>query len=58
VKHNDTSWNKWTTLNIVRNSNLLRYTDSHLFDVHVTVHHDRFLTIKPTSCSDFSNIFL
>jgi hypothetical protein len=27
-------------------------------DVHVTVHHDKFLIIKPTGCSDFSNLFL
>jgi hypothetical protein len=29
-----------------------------LFDVHVTVHHDTFLTIKPTRCTNFSNLFL
>ena len=29
-----------------------------LFDVHVTVHRDKFLTIKPTRCTNFSNLFL
>jgi len=28
-----------------------------MFDDHVTVHHDKFLTIKPTRCTDFSNLF-
>ena len=28
------------------------------FDVHVTVHHDQFLIIKPTRCTNFSNLFL
>ena len=28
------------------------------FDVHVTVHRDKFLTIKPTTCINFSNLFL
>jgi hypothetical protein len=28
------------------------------FDVHVTVHHDKFLIIKPTRCTNFSNLFL
>jgi hypothetical protein len=28
------------------------------FDVHVTVHRDKFLIIKPTRCTDFSNLFL
>jgi len=27
------------------------------FDVHVTVHHDKFLIIKPTRCTNFSNLF-
>jgi hypothetical protein len=29
-----------------------------VFDVHVTVHRDEFLTIKPTRCTDFSNLLL
>jgi len=29
-----------------------------LFDVHVTVHCAKFLIIKPTRCTDFSNLFL
>jgi len=28
------------------------------FDVHVTVHRDKFLIIKPTKCTNFSNLFL
>ena len=28
------------------------------FDVHVTVHRVKFLIIKPTRCSSFSNLFL
>ena len=28
------------------------------FDVHVTVHRDKFLTIKPTRCTNFSDLFL
>ena len=28
------------------------------FDVHVTVHRDKFLIIKPTRCINFSNLFL
>jgi len=28
-----------------------------IFDVHVTVHRDKFLTIKPTRCTDFSNYY-
>ena len=27
------------------------------FDVLVTVHRDKFLTIKPTNCTNFSNLF-
>ena len=29
-----------------------------LFDVHVTIHHVKFLIIKPTRCTNFSNLFL
>jgi hypothetical protein len=28
-----------------------------VFDIHVIVHHDKFLIIKPTRCSNFSNLF-
>jgi len=28
------------------------------FDVHVIVHRDKFLIIKPTRCNNFSNLFL
>jgi len=27
------------------------------FDAHVTVHRDKFLTIKRTRCTNFSNLF-
>jgi len=29
----------------------------HEFDVHVTVHRVKFLIIKPTRCTNFSNLF-
>ena len=29
-----------------------------LFDAHVTVYRDKFLIIKPTRCTNFSNLFL
>ena len=29
-----------------------------VFDVHVTVHRVKFLIIKPTRCTNFSNLFL
>ena len=39
-----------------------RDTESHnvvlKFGVHVTVHRDKFLIIKPTRCTNFSNLFL
>jgi len=28
-----------------------------IFDVHVTVHRDKFLIIKPPRCTNFSNLF-
>jgi hypothetical protein len=28
------------------------------FDFHVTVHREKFLTIKPSRCNNFSNLFL
>jgi len=31
---------------------------SNEFDIHVTVHRDKFLIIKPTRCTNFSNSFL
>jgi hypothetical protein len=29
----------------------------HMFDVHVTVHLDKFLTIEPTGCTNFSKFY-
>jgi len=29
-----------------------------VFDVHVTVHHVKFLIVKPTRCTNFSSLFL
>jgi len=28
-----------------------------VYNVHVTVHHDKFLTVKPTRCTNFSILF-
>jgi len=28
-----------------------------VFEAHVTVHRDKFLIIKPTRCTNFSNLF-
>ena len=28
------------------------------FDIHVTMHRDKYLKIKPTGCTNFSNLFL
>jgi hypothetical protein len=33
-------------------------TSSNVFDVHVTVRRDKFLTIKSTTCTNFSNLFV
>ena len=37
------------------------HTDSYyifnLFDAHVTLHHDKFLIIKPTRCTNFSKLY-
>ena len=33
-------------------------TNIYLFDVHVAIHHDKFLIIKPTRCTNFPNLFL
>jgi len=44
-----------------RGSKLLRNFSVYIsidFDFYVTVHHDKFLTIKPTRCTNFSNLFL
>jgi hypothetical protein len=38
---------------LVRNTTLFNS-----IDIHVTVHRDKFLTIKPTRCTNFSNLFL
>jgi len=37
---------------------LNEHWDTLKFDVHVTVHRDKFLIIKPTRCTHFSNLFL
>jgi len=29
-----------------------------IFDIHMTVHHVKFLIIKPTRCTTFSNVFV
>ena len=35
-----------------------KYEETYLFDVHVTMHHDKFRIIKPTRCTNFSNLYL
>ena len=43
------------------NYGILEYVnqlDLHEFDIHVTVHRDIYLKIKPTRCTNFSNLFL
>jgi len=42
-------------MNSVNNPCCLIFTAS---DVHVTVHRDKFPIIKPTRCTNFSNLFL
>ena len=37
--------------------NILVYLMKISFDVHVTVHRDKFLKIKPARCTNFSNLF-
>jgi len=32
--------------------------DNYKFDVHVAVHRDTFLIIKPTRCTSFSKVFI
>jgi hypothetical protein len=34
-----------------------KHTSIYVFDVHVTVHRNKFLIIKPTRCANFSNLF-
>jgi len=36
----------------------LNSSPCYTFHVHVTVHRDKFLIIKPTRCTNFSNLFL
>ena len=38
--------------------NMLNMFRAVLFDIHVTVHSDKFLTIKQIRCTNFSNLFL
>ena len=45
----------WFCLSCARNAMWLVRLD---LDIHVTVHHVKFLIIKPTRCTNFSNIFL
>jgi hypothetical protein len=34
------------------------YKEDSVFDIHVTFSHVKFLIIKPTRCTDFSNLML
>ena len=36
---------------------LYLHSVKHFFDIPVTVHRDKFLIIKLTRCTDFSNLF-
>ena len=36
----------------------VKWVRTKFFDVHVTAYHDKFLIIKPTICTNFSNLFL
>jgi len=44
--------------NICYHKNCSKYVSSDEFDIHVTVHRVTFLIIKPTRCTNFSNLFL
>ena len=48
---------KWTKL---AHNEVVQRSHKHwtYIDVHVTVHRDRFLIIKPNRCTNFSNLFL
>jgi len=46
------------TLNTLKLVHKISADMKFVFDVHVTVHRDNFLTIKPTRCTYFSNLFL
>jgi len=50
-KHN-LSFSLWVQFRICSNN------QNHEFGVYVSVQHDKFLMIKPTRCTNFSNLFL
>jgi len=61
VKNNRNNFPLWniTDYCVCSKTTLERYRwDDELFDVHVTVHRVKFLRIKPTRCTNFSNFFL
>ena len=45
-------------ISYLMDQSVVRPSHEDVFDVHVTVHRDIFLIIKPTSCTNFSNLFL
>jgi hypothetical protein len=50
-----------TSLDKLNTLKLVHKISAHMkfvFDVHVTVHRDNFLTIKPNRCTNYSNLFL
>jgi len=48
----------WTTVYCIKIYTIYIYIYIFVkFGVHVTVHRDKFLTIKPTRCTDFSDLF-
>jgi len=47
-------------LNSIYSTFTVRFSDSNTvreFDIHVTVHRDKFFIIKPIRCTNFSNLF-
>jgi hypothetical protein len=51
-----TKSNFWLSRRSCGKSNLLEVMYG--YDVHVTVHRDKFLIIKPTRCTNFSNLLM
>jgi len=42
---------------VMPSSMLVHWREVHQVNVHVTVHRDKFLIMKPTRCTNFSNLF-
>jgi hypothetical protein len=48
---------RFTTDSLQLCSIIIQKKAIYFFDVHVTVHRDKFLIINPTRCTNFSNLF-